>query len=185
MFVKGRFLSPLEAQMSTNDEGSKLRNYSEITNFLSINILTFSARCKHLYIDVLAPCTKKNQIKNLFYQKLFVILRTDLYVMTKKELTKEQEQLARFAKALGHPIRVAILQLLASQTCCFHGDMSEILPVAKSTLSQHLNELKDAGLIQGTFNPPTVKYCINKKNWAIAKRLFDSLLTEISNSEGC
>lgn len=105
--------------------------------------------------------------------------------MAKQNLTKEQEQLARFAKALGHPIRVAILQLLASQTCCFHGDMSELLPVAKSTLSQHLNELKDAGLIQGTFNAPTVKYCINKKNWAIAKKLFDGLLTEMSNSEGC
>lgn len=104
--------------------------------------------------------------------------------MAKQNLTKEQEQLARFAKALGHPIRVAILQLLASQTCCFHGDMSELLPVAKSTLSQHLNELKDAGLIQGTFNAPTVKYCINKKNWAIAKKLFDGLLTEMSNSEG-
>ncbi len=105
--------------------------------------------------------------------------------MAKQELTKEQEQLARFAKALGHPIRIAILQLLANQTCCFHGDMSEILPVAKSTLSQHLNELKDAGLIQGTFNPPTVKYCINKENWAIAKKLFEDLLTEISNGESC
>ena len=58
--------------------------------------------------------------------------------MSKKDLTKEQEQLARFAKAMGHPVRIAILQLLASQTCCYHGDMSEILPVAKSTLSQHL-----------------------------------------------
>jgi ArsR family transcriptional regulator, arsenate/arsenite/antimonite-responsive transcriptional repressor len=105
--------------------------------------------------------------------------------MAKQELTKEQEQLARFAKALGHPIRVAILQLLANQTCCFHGDMSEILPVAKSTLSQHLNELKDAGLIQGTFNPPTVKYCINKENWAIAKKLFEGLLAEVSMSESC
>ena len=105
--------------------------------------------------------------------------------MSKNELTKEQEQLARFAKALGHPIRVAILQLLANQTCCFHGDMSELLPVAKSTLSQHLNELKDAGLIHGTINPPTVRYCINSKNWKIAKSLFDSLLKEISNSEEC
>lgn len=104
---------------------------------------------------------------------------------SKRELTKEQEQLARFAKALGHPIRVAIVQLLASQTCCFHGDMSEILPVAKSTLSQHLNELKDAGLIQGTFNPPTVKYCINKSNWIIAKKLFEGLLSEVSDSEPC
>ncbi|MBK8585350.1 MAG: winged helix-turn-helix transcriptional regulator [Bacteroidetes bacterium] len=61
------------------------------------------------------------------------------------------------------------LQLLA---CCFHGDMRAI---AKSTLSQHLNELKDAGLIQGDITPPTVKYCINKANWA--KKLMNQLLT--------
>lgn len=91
--------------------------------------------------------------------------------------TKEQEQTARFAKALGHPVRVAILQLLNSQSCCYHGDMAEELPVAKSTLSQHLNELKDAGLIQGTITPPTVKYCINRENWAVAKRLISELLT--------
>ena len=104
--------------------------------------------------------------------------------MAKEEFTKEQEQLARFAKALGHPVRVAILQMLAKQTCCYHGDMSEILPIAKSTLSQHLNELKEAELIQGTFTPPTVRYCINKKNWLLAKSLFNLLLTEeIINSE--
>jgi len=103
--------------------------------------------------------------------------------MEKEKLTKEQKQLARFAKALGHPIRVAILQMLAKQTCCYHGDMSEILPIAKSTLSQHLNELKEAELIQGTFTPPMVKYCINKKNWILAKSLFNTLLKEVNNSE--
>lgn len=90
--------------------------------------------------------------------------------------TKDQEQMARFAKALGHPVRVAILQLLNSQSCCFHGDMAEELPIAKSTLSQHLNELKDAGLIQGDITPPTVKYCINKENWKVAKKLLNELL---------
>lgn len=90
--------------------------------------------------------------------------------------TKDQEQVARFAKALGHPVRIAILQLLNSQTCCYHGDMAEELPIAKSTLSQHLNELKDAGLIQGNFTPPTVKYCINKDNWKLAKKLMKELL---------
>lgn len=104
-------------------------------------------------------------------------------IKTKEELNKEQEQLARFAKALGHPIRVAILQMLAKQTCCYHGDMSEILPIAKSTLSQHLKELKEAGLIQGAITLPTVKYCINKKNWALAKSLFDALLIEVNNSD--
>lgn len=90
--------------------------------------------------------------------------------------TQEQEQAARFAKALGHPVRIAILQLLHSQTCCYHGDMAEELPVAKSTISQHLNELKDAGLIQGDITPPTVKYCINKENWALAKKLLNQVL---------
>jgi hypothetical protein len=69
--------------------------------------------------------------------------------------------------------------MLAKQTCCYHGDMSEILPIAKSTLSQHLIELKDAELIQGTITFPTVKYCINKKSWALAKKMFNTLLTEI------
>jgi predicted transcriptional regulator len=90
--------------------------------------------------------------------------------------TKEQEQAARFAKALGHPVRIAILQLLHTQACCYHGDMAEELPIAKSTISQHLNELKDAGLIQGEINPPTVKYCINNENWALAKKLLNQIL---------
>lgn len=105
--------------------------------------------------------------------------------MAKEKLTKEQIQLARFAKALGHPIRIAILQMLAKQTCCYHGDMSEILPVAKSTLSQHLKELKEAGLIQGTITLPTVKYCIDKKNWELAKKLFRELLPEVESSGEC
>ena len=89
----------------------------------------------------------------------------------------EQEQTARFAKALGHPVRIAILQLLNNQSCCFHGDMAEELPIAKSTLSQHLNELKDAGLIQGNITPPTIRYCINRENWNLAIRLLNGILT--------
>ncbi|WP_264564606.1 ArsR/SmtB family transcription factor [Flavobacterium sp. N3904] len=90
--------------------------------------------------------------------------------------TVDQKLIARFAKALGHPVRIAILELLVNQSCCYHGDMAEELPIAKSTLSQHLNELKDAGLIQGDITPPTVKYCINKENWLLAKKLFVSFL---------
>ena len=63
--------------------------------------------------------------------------------MTKSDyFSKEQEQTARMAKALAHPIRIAILQLLKSKSVCYHGDMAEELPIAKSTLSQHLKELK-------------------------------------------
>lgn len=82
------------------------------------------------------------------------------------------KQLARFAKAMGHPMRLQILQLLASRSICFTGDLVEILPIAQSTVSQHLKELKEAGLIQGEVNPPKTKYCINQENWVKAKRLF-------------
>jgi predicted transcriptional regulator len=90
--------------------------------------------------------------------------------------SEKQLKTARYAKALAHPARIAILELLSNQTCCYHGDMAEELPIAKSTLSQHLNELKKAGLIQGDINPPSVKYCINKDNWKIAKQLIDGLM---------
>lgn len=96
--------------------------------------------------------------------------------------TVEQEQIARFAKVLSHPIRIAILQLLRHETCCYHTDMVDMLPVAKSTLSQHLNELKNAGLIQGTMDQQFVKYCINKSNWIVAKKMIETLLTEIDGS---
>jgi len=88
----------------------------------------------------------------------------------------EQKRLARFAKAMGHPIRIYVLELLAEQTCCYSGDLSEVLPIAKSTLSQHLKELKEAGLIQGEIEAPRIKYCINKENWKEAQTLFKKSL---------
>ena len=97
----------------------------------------------------------------------------------KKSFTNEQKQIARLAKALGHPVRVAIVQMLLTQECCYHGDMSEVIPVAKSTLSQHLKELREAGLIQGEITPPTVKYCINQENWQLAKVLFGSFFKDV------
>ena len=97
----------------------------------------------------------------------------------KKEFSEEQVKLSRIAKALGHPVRIAIMQMLANQSCCYHGDMSEVIPVAKSTLSQHLNELKDAGLIQGEFTPPTIKYCINKENWESIRDMLEAFIYQI------
>jgi ArsR family transcriptional regulator len=97
--------------------------------------------------------------------------------MIKKEvLTDEQKKAARYAKAMGHPIRMYVLELLSNQSCCYSGDLTEILPIAKSTLSQHLKELKDAGLIQGEIEAPRIKYCINKVNWEEAQELFKKYL---------
>ncbi len=89
----------------------------------------------------------------------------------KEIITDKQRRMARYAKALGHPVRVYVMQLLSKQSCCYSGDLSDDLPIAKSTLSQHLKELKDAGLIQGEIEGPKIKYCINKENWAEAQRL--------------
>jgi ArsR family transcriptional regulator, arsenate/arsenite/antimonite-responsive transcriptional repressor len=91
-------------------------------------------------------------------------------------LTTDHEQLARYAKALGHPVRVYIIELLSKQSCCFSGDIAEDLPIARSTLSQHLKELKSAGLIQGTIEYPKIRYCINRENWERARELFGKLL---------
>lgn len=92
--------------------------------------------------------------------------------MEHKEYTPTQEQLARFAKAMGHPARITIMEFLIKQDTCFFGDIHEVLPISKATVSQHLKELKDAGLIQGEIEAPKVKYCINRENWKIASTLF-------------
>lgn len=86
-------------------------------------------------------------------------------------LTDRQKKIARYAKAMAHPVRMYILELLSKQTCCYSGDLAEDLPIARSTLSQHLNELKAAGLIQGEIKPPKIKYCINRENFEEARTL--------------
>jgi ArsR family transcriptional regulator, arsenate/arsenite/antimonite-responsive transcriptional repressor len=91
-------------------------------------------------------------------------------------ISDDQKTLARFAKAMGHPIRMYVLELLSKESCCYSGDLTDVLPIAKSTLSQHLKELKDAGLIQGEIEAPKVKYCLNRENWKLAQDLFNKLL---------
>ncbi len=104
------------------------------------------------------------------YRKFTIrIMEKNLTPLATKENT---EALAKLAKALAHPTRIAILKHLENQSCCFTGDLVEIFPLAQSTISQHLKELKNAGLIQGELKPPKIKYCINQKNWSIAKSLF-------------
>lgn len=106
--------------------------------------------------------------------------------MENKEYTMKQEQLARFAKAMGHPARVAILEFLVKQNSCFFGDIHEVLPISKATVSQHLKELKDAGLIQGEIETPKVKYCVNWENWKIASAFFSDFFRQcVCKKESC
>lgn len=90
--------------------------------------------------------------------------------------TDKQIKTARYAKAMGHPVRMYVLELLSNQSCCYSGDLSNELQIAKSTLSQHLKELKDVGLIQGEVEFPRIKYCINKEKWEEAQLLFKHFL---------
>lgn len=97
----------------------------------------------------------------------------------KIEFSSDVIEIAQYAKALSHPARVYILKKLsAMDSCCYSGDLVEELPIGRSTLSQHLKELKYAGLIQGEINPPFIKYCINRKNWEKAKKIFNNFLNE-------
>lgn len=99
----------------------------------------------------------------------------------KIEFSPDVLHVARIAKALSHPVRVHIVKKLSSlDTCCYSGDLVEELPIGRSTLSQHLKELKMAGLIQGEISPPFIKYCINRENWEEAKFvLSDFVKTEV------
>ena len=100
-------------------------------------------------------------------------------------ISEKDNQLARFAKAMGHPTRIAILRFLAAQESCFFGDINDVLPIAKATVSQHLKELREAGLIQGEIEPPKVRYCINKENWAIAREMMAQFFCNCNKKDGC
>lgn len=102
-----------------------------------------------------------------------------------KEIKFDNEALARFAKAMGHPTRIEILRFLASLDSCYFGDIHNELPIAKATVSQHLKELKDVGLIQGEIETPKVKYCINQENWKIVQEYFEQFFNINNNKTSC
>lgn len=110
--------------------------------------------------------------------------------ITKEELFEDtQKQTARLLKALGHPARIAIVELLAERKTCVCGDITEELPLAQSTISQHLKALKKAGIIKGEVDGPRVCYCLNEETVGeLNKRtteLLDVLLEATSGDKSC
>lgn len=104
--------------------------------------------------------------------------KTDLF-------SKEQNEIAAMAKALAHPARIAILQYLVKKNACVCGDIVEELGLAQATTSQHLKELKTAGLIQGNIEGASVCYCIDPKAWKQYGKLFAGFFKEIEPMRSC
>jgi predicted transcriptional regulator len=106
--------------------------------------------------------------------------------MTKTDLfTRQQNDIANMAKAIAHRARIAILQYLVRKNACVCGDLVEELGLAQATTSQHLKELKSAGIIQGTIEGASVCYCINPKVWKQYKELFNSFFKEVATENNC
>lgn len=103
------------------------------------------------------------------------------------EFSVKDNRIAKYSKALSHPARVAILKLLIQKQACICGDIVDEIPLSQSTVSQHLKELKEAGLIKGEIEGAKVCYCVDEKEWENAKKLLNELFVsyEITNAKCC
>ena len=106
--------------------------------------------------------------------------------ITKTEsFTEEQNQLATLAKAIGHPARIAIIQHLIKVNSCICGDIVNKLPLAQPTVSQHLKELKNAGLIKGSLEGNAVCYCLDEKGFSKIKSFFENIDSYFNSTNQC
>ena len=101
------------------------------------------------------------------------------------EFSVKENKLAKYAKALGHPARIAILKLLTSNQTCVCGDIVDEIPLSQSTVSQHLKELKEAGLITGEIEGAKVCYCIDAREWKAAQAWLNQLFDSYKGNNGC
>lgn len=101
------------------------------------------------------------------------------------EFSVKENKLAKVAKALGHPARIAILKLLAKRQTCVCGDIVDELPLSQSTISQHLKELKEAGLITGDIEGAKVCYCIDAKQWKAAQAALNQMFETYKGGSNC
>lgn len=101
------------------------------------------------------------------------------------EFGVKENKLAKYAKALAHPARIAILNLLAKKQACVCGDIVDELPLSQSTVSQHLKELKEAGLIKGDIEGAKVCYCIDEKEWRAAQVYMDRFFGAFKGGSNC
>lgn len=99
--------------------------------------------------------------------------------------TNKQNQIAKIAKALGHPARIAIIEYLLKADACICSDIVDELPLAQPTVSQHLKELKNAGLIKGNIEGNSICYCIDEKTFNILKEYFSKIIFTVTGQKCC
>ena len=102
-----------------------------------------------------------------------------------EEFTVKDNKISKYAKALSHPARVAILNILIKKQACVCGDIVDELPLSQSTVSQHLKELKESGLIKGDIEGVKVCYCIDEKEWENAKTYLTNLFSAYNMHKKC
>ncbi|MBB4802096.1 DNA-binding transcriptional ArsR family regulator [Flavobacterium nitrogenifigens] len=99
--------------------------------------------------------------------------------------TDQQNKIAIIAKALGHPARIAIIEYLLKVNACICSDIVDELPLAQPTISQHLKELKNAGLIKGSIEGTSICYCINEETFSLLKEYFANIISTVANQKCC
>jgi len=125
----------------------------------------------------------------LFTIKIYIVILQYKHIVmgiTKTEhFTEKQNEIALIAKALGHPARIAIIEYIVKVNACICNDIVNELPLAQPTISQHLKELKNAGLIKGSIEGNTICYCIDETTISRLQNYFNTISNKISNKECC
>jgi len=124
-------------------------------------------------------------LKSFFIELYYRNITINMGATKSEEFALIENKIAGYAKALSHPARIAILRLLIKNQACICGDIVDKLPLSQSTVSQHLKELKEAGLIQGDIDGAKICYCINEKEWAAAKKYLNNFMETFTHKAKC
>jgi DNA-binding transcriptional ArsR family regulator len=124
-------------------------------------------------------------LKSFFIELYYRNITINMGTTKSEEFALIENKIAGYAKALSHPARIAIFRLLIKNQACICGDIVDKLPLSQSTVSQHLKELKEAGLIQGDIDGAKICYCINEKEWAEAKKYLNNFMETFTHKTKC
>jgi DNA-binding transcriptional ArsR family regulator len=156
------------------------------TSFLKEAILIDSAGWVLSFISMVEGFMQMQDTKKKFCKyQIHRNIAIDMGLTKTEIFTDKQNRLAQMMKALAHPARIAIIQYLVKSQACVCGDLVNELGLAQATISQHLKELKNTGLIQGTIEGTSVCYCIDPKVWKQYKDAFDSFFVAYKNKDSC